>query len=687
MSNKPTDRKPLKSKTYSIILALILGACGVHRFYLGQNKKGFVLLLLCWTIIPFTLGILDALAFLFMSKEKFNHRYNKIISPDKSKYCPNCFRWLIFWNSPMWGNGKLNDGTRVCHYCFVKMNNLDDNFTANSQYTYDTLRVQHALSGESLPSSNNEFKTQKSVTNYSPSIPPPTSPSSKTVPRPPTKPPKRKYGTDLYELTYAYYILLKGFSSTLSQLVRKLQTDEAILSYINPDHIRSSPEDFIANCVVYDMIQVTKIITDNKLFPISIEGTGLVLASHRVLPEIKSNLWKESYDNIAISHKKRYYKETVEEYIAMGSEGNPLGISIRETSGNEIISTTEQKNSLAFPAFLKISDNDLFEEYATVLYRFATIISKADNIVTAREEKLLKEIYEITHHPNIGHKNDALNISKGEENESLEEVLEDLHSLIGLNEVKAEINTLINFIKVQKAREETGLKASSVSYHIVFTGNPGTGKTTVARIVAKIYKHLGILNEGHLVETDRAGLIAEYAGQTAVKVNNTVNKALNGVLFIDEAYSLVGKNKDDYGREAVATLIKRMEDDRDKLVLILAGYTKEMNEFTETNPGIKSRFNRYIEFPDYTPSELLAIFESSCERLEYHLEKEAREKLKSVFENAYANRDKSFGNGRLVRNIFEKTIEQQANRIARETDLTKEILTTIIAEDVNNSIL
>lgn len=294
----------------------------------------------------------------------------------------------------------------------------------------------------------------------------------------------------------------------------------------------------------------------------------------------------------------------------------------------------------------------------------------------------MKEIYQLTHNPIPEKKDETLHISKSIKNESLDEVLNELNSLIGLNEVKSEINTLINFIKIQKAREQSGLISTSISYHIVFTGNPGTGKTTVARIVAKIYKHLGILKEGQLVETDRSGLVAEYVGQTAVKVNKTVNSALNGVLFIDEAYSLVGENKDDFGKEAVATLIKRMEDDRDKLVMVLAGYTKEMMEFINTNPGFKSRFNRYISFPDYTPNELFEIFEKSCNKLEYHLTEEAKISLLSVFKNAYSSRDKSFGNGRFVRNVFEKTLEQQANRIAKERSLTKEILTTIIKDDI-----
>nr|WP_223271944.1 AAA family ATPase [Algoriphagus ratkowskyi] len=248
--------------------------------------------------------------------------------------------------------------------------------------------------------------------------------------------------------------------------------------------------------------------------------------------------------------------------------------------------------------------------------------------------------------------------------------------------MKSEIKTLINFIKIQKAREAKGFKTSPLSYHIVFKGNPGTGKTTVARIVAKIYKALGVLQQGQLVETDRSGLVAEYLGQTAIKVNKTIDSAINGVLFIDEAYSIISDAKDSYGKEAVATLIKRMEDDRDKLIVVIAGYTNEMDDFIETNPGFKSRFNRYIEFTDYTSEELLSIYEGLCSNLDYKLTDDAKTKLNEIFTVAYNNRDNSFGNGRFVRNIFEKSMEGQANRIAGIVELTDEILTTITKDDI-----
>ncbi len=261
-----------------------------------------------------------------------------------------------------------------------------------------------------------------------------------------------------------------------------------------------------------------------------------------------------------------------------------------------------------------------------------------------------------------------------------------LESLIGLDSVKKEVQTLTNFVKIQQKRAEQGLKSSSVSYHCVFTGNPGTGKTTVARIVADIYKNLGVLKKGHLVETDRAGLVAEYVGQTAVKTNKIIDSALDGVLFIDEAYSLVGGGESDYGKEAIATLLKRMEDDRARLVVILAGYTKDMKQFIDSNPGLQSRFNRYIEFPDYTADELYQIFALNLKKYDYHVTDEAKDALQRFFENAVDNKDANFCNGRFVRNIFEKVLERQANRLAAIPNLTAEQLSEISIEDLPNKL-
>ena len=263
---------------------------------------------------------------------------------------------------------------------------------------------------------------------------------------------------------------------------------------------------------------------------------------------------------------------------------------------------------------------------------------------------------------------------------------EELEDLIGLDNVKQEVKSLANFVKLQKQRQEKGMKTPKMSYHLVFTGSPGTGKTTVARIVARIYKDLGILKTGHTVETDRSGLVAEYVGQTATKTNAIVDSALNGVLFIDEAYALVPENaSNDYGQEAISTLLKRMEDDRDKLVVIIAGYTNEMKRFIDSNPGLQSRFNRYIDFPDYTAKELVRIFHMYMKKNQYTISDEADEMLKEKLDYAVEHKDRNFGNARYVRNVFEKSIQMQANRLEGKSNLSDRELTEITASDIEKA--
>lgn len=245
--------------------------------------------------------------------------------------------------------------------------------------------------------------------------------------------------------------------------------------------------------------------------------------------------------------------------------------------------------------------------------------------------------------------------------------IEELNSLIGLDDVKEEVKTLANIVKIQKQREEQGLKNASISYHCVFSGSPGTGKTTVARILARIYKDLGVIKKGHLVETDRSGLIGEYVGQTGPKTNHLIDSALGGVLFIDEAYALLDSKGGGYGEEAVATLLKRMEDDRDNLVVIVAGYKNEMKRFIDSNPGLQSRFNRYIDFPDYTGDELYKIFMMRAKKYKYELDPDADQYLRETLDYVVSHKSKNFGNGRYVRNLFEVCTTQQANRLAAMT--------------------
>lgn len=272
---------------------------------------------------------------------------------------------------------------------------------------------------------------------------------------------------------------------------------------------------------------------------------------------------------------------------------------------------------------------------------------------------------------------------KEEPEKTAEELLAELDSLIGLDGVKREVHSLINLIKVRKMREQHGLKVMDMSFHMVFTGNPGTGKTTVARLVAKIYKQLGFLSQGQLIETDRSGLVAGYVGQTAGKVTEVVKSALGGILFIDEAYALARKGMDnDFGREAIDTLVKLMEDNRDDLVVIVAGYTDEMHDFLTSNPGLISRFNKYIDFPDYTDDELMAILAMNAKKQGYVIADDANQVVREMLEGMTVSERLDFGNARGMRNTLEKLVQEQANRLAGLTgEITKDMLCEIIKED------
>ena len=266
---------------------------------------------------------------------------------------------------------------------------------------------------------------------------------------------------------------------------------------------------------------------------------------------------------------------------------------------------------------------------------------------------------------------------------SLEDALAELDRLIGLANIKHEVRTLTNFIKVQRHREEAGLPTTPLSLHMVFGGNPGTGKTTVARIVGKTFGAMGVLKNGHLVETDRSGLVAEYAGQTGPKTNKKIDEALDGVLFIDEAYALISaEGEDPFGREAVQTLLKRMEDDRARIVVILAGYPVEMQTLLRCNPGLSSRFSRNLDFRDYSSLEMAQIFGVLCDHNHYKLQPHTRVKILIGLDTLYHQRDRHFGNGRLSRNLFEHAIRRMANRIAEIPELSLEQLTTLEATDI-----
>ncbi len=264
---------------------------------------------------------------------------------------------------------------------------------------------------------------------------------------------------------------------------------------------------------------------------------------------------------------------------------------------------------------------------------------------------------------------------------TLEELFQELNKLVGLNSVKNDVKTLINFTKIQKMKKERGLKTIPLSLHLVFSGNPGTGKTTVARLLAELYREIGVLSKGQLIEVDRSGLVGGYVGQTALKVQGVVEKALGGILFIDEAYALSGKGEGDYGQEAIDTLLKAMEDHRDDFVVIVAGYPQLMEQFLESNPGLRSRFNKFINFDDYSPQEMCKIFGRFCNENGMGMTKEAQNVAKKFLFDLYLNRSKNFANARDVRNYFEKALQNQANRVVQLTNPTEKDLVQFDADD------
>ena len=272
-----------------------------------------------------------------------------------------------------------------------------------------------------------------------------------------------------------------------------------------------------------------------------------------------------------------------------------------------------------------------------------------------------------------------------ESSESLEDLQKQLDSMIGLGGVKEQVHSIINELKIDELRKSKGLKVSNTSKHLVFKGNPGTGKTTIARLLSKIYKELGILEKGQLVEVDRGGIVAGYVGQTALKTKEKIDEAMGGILFIDEAYTLA-KGENDFGQEAIDILLKAMEDHRDEFIVIVAGYDEPMETFLQSNPGLKSRFNEYIHFDDYSEEELFMIFGLLCEQNDFRMDLEAQETLKSYLNELCIHKPDNFANGREMRNLFDKSKSAHANRLANLNEISDEDLITFKKDDLLKAI-
>lgn len=372
----------------------------------------------------------------------------------------------------------------------------------------------------------------------------------------------------------------------------------------------------------------------------------------------------------------------------------PRSLKLLQNVDNTVLKSAGFRSAYLFTSFMmdlgryyissKFDKEDIdpnrVSEYLEVLSKYMSR-SKMQEKTSALVDGILKKEENSPDNTSDNNDKNESQIEESASEKSLDELMQELNGLIGLEGVKKEVNSLINMLKINKIKEENGIKAVDVSKHLVFLGNPGTGKTTVARLLSKIYKEMGILQTGQLVETDRSGLVSGHIGGTDEKTDKKIAEAMGGILFIDEAYTLAKGGKD-FGQEAIDKLLKEMEDHRDKFVVIVAGYPEPMENFLESNPGLRSRFNKYIEFEDYTEEELFAIFKSMCDKNDLHLNKESEDYLEEYLSNLCNNKPENFANGREMRNLFEKAIQKQADRLAKESNISAEMLTEITKQDL-----
>ncbi len=469
-----------------------------------------------------------------------------------------------------------------------------------------------------------------------------------------------------FELDVEYLQILKDEGDRAEEICENLAGDTAFMSSMNRLLMKEKAENFTPQ-----LILLSDIIKIFNLVALGEKLTAIPVRQKFVLAYLFERLQgKDMVEALTIDRiNKLVSSEKFNENIGLIAEASFFDVG------------EEYKKEFLLPSILRRIDSVEFDGAGSFLYRVASLMAKGDSAISDEEKKVLSTILDKVRNPK--QKLEGVIRSEVNEGDTLEAVMQELNGLIGMAEIKKKIHELINFLKVQKLRQEQGLKTTNTSLHAVFMGPPGTGKTTIARLIGRIYRHLGYLEKGHLVETDRAGMVAGFVGQTALKVEEVVKSALGGVLFIDEAYSLANSsNQNDFGKEAVEILLKRMEDHRKDLAVVVAGYPDEMEEFIMSNPGIQSRFSRYYRFEHYPAVELLEIFKVFAGKSDFQLTKDAEEKLLEIFDRLYEKRHPSFGNARVARNLFEQIIERQATRIVSITPVTKELLMTIEEPDV-----
>jgi hypothetical protein len=453
----------------------------------------------------------------------------------------------------------------------------------------------------------------------------------------------------------------------------------------HPDLIHDSPEHFLERMLDLHRGLVLKIFVEIAQADDRISRRELELAR-----EVFAHAWHVDLNNEQLKETLFHYAETT--HLRWDSLLWPFErLSAFRRRANDLFSLVQRMGLMVAEANRKVDPRAL-QQLRSIITEMQRVIqpvplacetpsAKAQPI--GRSAQLQESAFGVKQEVQCQQAQAVRRSEASAGKENLEDVLRDLDALIGLATIKQDVRELVSFLKMQEERRKFDLPQTPISLHAVFAGNPGTGKTTVARLFGRILGAMGILSKGQLIETDRSGLVAEYAGQTAPKTNLRVNEALDGVLFIDEAYSLVAESGDDpYGTEAVQTLLKRMEDDRDRLVVILAGYPRPMEELLQTNPGLSSRFGRTFVFPDYTVTELGQVFATFAQRDRYQLPAATRAKLLLGFRYLLDRRDEHFGNGRLARNIFERSVRRLASRLAGVKSLTKALLTTLQPDDM-----